>query len=119
MTADRFRQFALSLPEATEASHMDHPDFRVRNKIFATLGYPTREWAMVKVTPNQQKLLVREAPDAFAPVKGAWGTRGATAVRLRAAKPPLVRKALAAAWAATAPKTLVRDHLDRLDLARS
>ncbi len=110
MTIDDFRRLALSLPEAVESAHMDHPDFRVRNKIFATLGYPGNGWGMVKVTLNQQKLLVREAPDAFMAVKGGWGKRGATTVRLRAAKKALVRKALAAAWANTAPKMLVRAH---------
>ena len=38
MTANEFRGLALALPEAVESSHMDHPDFRVRGKIFATLG---------------------------------------------------------------------------------
>ena len=118
MTSSEFRRLALSLPETVEAAHMDHPDFRVRNKIFATLGYPTREWAMVKVTPNQQRLLVREDPGAFVPVKGGWGKRGATSVKLGAARKALVQKALAAAWAATAPQTLVRDYFDRLDLPR-
>jgi hypothetical protein len=108
MTVDEFREIALALPEAVESSHMDHPDFRVRNKIFATLGYPSNAWAMVKLTPNQQKLVVREAPDAFVAVKGGWGARGATNVRLSAARKSLVRKALAAAWSNTAPKTLVR-----------
>jgi len=88
---------------------MDHPDFRVRNKIFATLHYPSAGWAMVKVTPNQQKLLVREDPAGFMPVKGGWGKRGATNVILRVANETLVRKALAAAWANTAPKSLVRE----------
>ena len=32
-----FRRTALRLPEATEGAHMGHPDFRVRNKIFASL----------------------------------------------------------------------------------
>ena len=118
MTAAAFRRLALSLPDAIEAAHMDHPDFRVRNRIFATLGYPESGWAMVKVTPNQQKLLVREDPDAFVAVQGGWGKRGATNVRLSAATTPLVRRALAAAWAATAPKALLREHLDRLDLPR-
>jgi len=35
MTANDFRKLALSLPQATEQSHMDHPDFRVGGKIFA------------------------------------------------------------------------------------
>ena len=113
MTIDDFRTLALGFPEAVESAHMDHPDFRVRNRIFATLGYPERGWAMVKVTLNQQKLLVREEPGTFVPVKGAWGARGATCVLLKAAKKATVRKALAAAWSNTAPATLVRSHLDR------
>jgi hypothetical protein len=116
MTADLFRRCALSLPEAVESAHMDHPDFRVRNKVFATLGYPTPAWAMVKLTPNQQKLVVREHPDAFVPVTGGWGARGATNVRLAAARAPSVRRALAAAWSNTAPRALVAEHAERLGL---
>ena len=59
---------------------------------------------------HRQKLLVREDPVAFVPVTGGWGKKGATTVQLRAAKKATVRKALAAAWANTAPKTLVRAH---------
>ena len=40
MTVNQFRRLALSLPEVAERGHMDHPDFRVGGKIFATLGYP-------------------------------------------------------------------------------
>jgi len=40
MTPHAFRRIALSLPEALEASHMGHPDFRVGGKVFATIGYP-------------------------------------------------------------------------------
>ena len=40
MTADQFRRLALGLPEAAESSHLAHPDFRVRNRIFATLAIP-------------------------------------------------------------------------------
>ena len=39
MTAAQFRKIALSFPEAVEAAHMGHPDFRVGGRIFATLGY--------------------------------------------------------------------------------
>lgn len=56
---------------------MDHPDFRVGGKIFATLGYPDAAWGMVKLTPVDQQLVVAAAPDVFVPVKGAWGRRGA------------------------------------------
>jgi hypothetical protein len=107
MTADEFRSLALSFPEAVEAAHMNHPDFRVGGKIFATLG-PGEAWGMVKLTPEQQALFVRTEPGVFQPVKGAWGRRGATHVRLEAATEPSVRQALEAAWRNTAPKRLLR-----------
>jgi hypothetical protein len=70
MTAREFRSIALRLPQASEAAHMGHPDFRVAGRIFATLGYPRSGWAMVKLTPEQQQLFVRVQPAVFPPVKG-------------------------------------------------
>ena len=110
MTAAEFRRMALGFPEATEGAHMDHPDFRVGGKIFATLGYPESGVGMVKLFPDQQKDLVRAEPEAFAPVNGLWGRRGATYVRLKAAKKASVRRALAAAWRNTAPRKLVSQY---------
>jgi hypothetical protein len=112
MTADDFRSLALSFPEAVEAAHMNHPDFRVRGKIFATLG-PNEAWGMVKLTPDQQALFVRTEPDVFQPVNGAWGRRGSTYVRLEAATEAAVRQALEAAWRNTAPKRLAQ-QLDEM-----
>jgi hypothetical protein len=107
MTAAEFRRLALSLPEASEAAHMGHPDFRVGGKIFATLG-PDEEWGMVKLTADEQAALIKSEPDAFHPAKGAWGRRGCTIVRLHKAKSLTVRHALLAAWRHTAPKRLVK-----------
>ena len=107
MTAQDFRELALSLPEATEASHVGHPDFRVRGKIFATLG-PDDALGMAKLTPDQQALFVRTEPKVFQPVNGAWGRRGCTYVRLEAATEPAVRQALVAAWRNAAPKRLAQ-----------
>lgn len=108
VTVAEFRRLALGLPEAAESSHMDHPDFRVRGKIFATLGYPGAGWGVVKLTPEQQQLFVDASPAAFVPVKGAWGARGATGIQLRSATRATVREALRSAWRNTAPKTLAR-----------
>jgi hypothetical protein len=108
MSTDEFRRMALSLPESVEVGHMGHPDFRVGGKIFATLGYPANGWGVVKLTPGQQKSFVGAEPDVFAPVKGAWGVRGATMVQLRAAGKTSVRKALVTAWVNTAPKRHAR-----------
>jgi len=77
---------------------MKHPDFRVRGKIFATLGYPDPEWGMVKLSPEQQQNYLDAAPDVFHLAAGAWGRAGSTLVRLKPAKKTLVRKALETAW---------------------
>jgi hypothetical protein len=109
MTADEFRNLALSLPEASEGAHMGHPDFRVRGKIFATLG-PKQAWGMVKLTPDQQRLFIRTGAGAFKPASGAWGRQGSTIVQLEDADEPTVRQALLVAWRNTAPKRLVQEH---------
>ncbi|MGD0989118.1 MAG: MmcQ/YjbR family DNA-binding protein [Candidatus Sulfotelmatobacter sp.] len=107
MTANEFRRLALDLPEAVESAHMDHPDFRVGGKVFATLGYPAKGWGMVKLTPEQQHYFSKDDPGIFVPVKGAWGRRGATSIMLKVANKKTVLNALRAAWMNTAPKRLI------------
>lgn len=107
VTAHDFRQIALSLPEAEESAHMDHPDFRVAGKIFATLAYPDKTQAMVKLSPEAQHYFCKDYPDVFVPVKGAWGRRGATSIHLKAATKKTMRIALEAAWRNNAPKRLL------------
>jgi hypothetical protein len=108
MNSSEFRRLAISFPEATEQFHMEHPDFRVAGKIFATLGYPEEGWAMVKLTPVEQEMFMKAQPGVFVPCAGAWGRRGATSIHLKAARKPTVRRALRAAWLLTAPKSLTR-----------
>jgi hypothetical protein len=103
MTSDEFREIALSFHGSEERSHMNHPDFRIGGKIFATLG-PDLTWGMAKLTPAQQQEFLRRDPAAFRPAAGAWGTGGATIVTLDRAAEDDVRQALAAAWKNTAPK---------------
>lgn len=108
MTANDFRRLALSFPKAEERAHMDHPDFRVAGKIFATLGYPDDGWAMVKLTPMEQEMFVKAQPAVFNPCSGAWGRRGCTNVRLKSARKHTLRRALEAAWRLAAPEPLSR-----------
>ena len=98
MTPAQFRRLALGLPEAVESSHFSHPDFRVRNRVFATLGYPDPRCGMVRLTPEQQKELVRAAPESFRPAAGAWGRSGSTIVLLSAIDMASIRPVLQAAW---------------------
>jgi hypothetical protein len=106
VTPNDFRKLALSFPETEERAHMNHPDFRVAGKIFATLSYPNTEQAMVKVTPVEQEMLVRAEPSVFTPSTGAWGRQGCTSVNLKAAKRATMRRALAAAWQLAAPESV-------------
>lgn len=110
VTAATFRRLALRLPEAREGAHMGHPDFRVRDKIFATLGSPDPGWGMVKLTPQQQQVLVAAEPDLFKPAAGAWGRRGSTNVRLAAVDAATLEDALRMAWHNAAPNSLATKH---------
>lgn len=107
MTANDFRRLSLALPEAIESAHMDHPDFRVAGKIFATLGHPAQGWGMVKLTSEQQHYFTKESPGAFVAANGAWGRRGATSVQLKTVDKATLKRAISAAWRNTAPKRLV------------
>jgi hypothetical protein len=108
LTSNDFRKMALALAGVMESSHMQHPDFRVGGRIFATLGHPNSEWAMVKLTPDEQQLFVQLDPKGFEPVPGGWGRQGATRVLLKSAKRTIVREALQAAWRVRASKNPVR-----------
>lgn len=109
MKAAEFRELALGLPEATENEHMNHPDFRVRGKIFATLG-PQGEWGMVKLTAEQQAVFLSDQADSFSPASGAWGRNGATIIQLDRADKSAVEEALQTAWTNTAPKKLAAQY---------
>ena len=87
---------------------MGHPDFRVGGKIFATL-WPRDGRGMVQLTPDEQEIFTRIAPEVFSPVPGKWGLRGSTRVELAAATEDVVRDALAVAWRLRAPKKLLRE----------
>ncbi len=98
MDASDFRRIALSLPGATEGSHMGAPDFRVGGRIFATLAAENQGYGNLMLTPGQQTDFVAEQPDVFFPIAGGWGRMGCTHVRLAAANEDLLAGALRTAW---------------------
>ena len=108
MTSDAFRRIACALEGAVESAHHGHPDFRVGGRVFASLGYPDAKWGMVNLTPDQQRVLVREHPGAFTPVKGKWGEQGSTNVRLDAVDEETLGEALTLAWQQAVAKGKVR-----------
>ena len=50
------------------------------------------------LTPEQQSIFVEELPEAFLPIKGGWGRKGMTHLRLLAASEDVLTGALRAAW---------------------
>jgi hypothetical protein len=103
LTADTFRDIALSMQGAIERAHMGHPDFRANGRIFATLQADDQR-GMVKLTPEEQREFMRMHPKMFVPASGAWGRQGCTMVQLDAADEATVRGAMILAWQHVAEK---------------
>lgn len=94
MTAQEFRRLALAIPGAAESAHMNHPDFRLGGRVFASLDSPDVGWCMMKLTPPQQAAAIARAPAVFRPANGAWGMQGCTIAFLADAKPADVAASL-------------------------
>jgi hypothetical protein len=97
MRSSDFRRIVLELSDVVESSHMGHPDFRVGNRIFATLREADR-FGMVVLTPAQQQRFVADYPKAFEPESGAWGRSGCTRVLLQAVHEEALGEAATLAW---------------------
>lgn len=106
VTAAQWRKLALSMPGAEEKSHFGQPDFRVKNKIFATLSAEEKRGTL-KLSPEAQAVLLDARPKAFSPAPGAWGKKGWTFVHLAHAQVKELRSLMIEAWRATAPKKMV------------
>ena len=97
MTAEEFRELALSLEDAIEGAHMGHPDFRANGRIFATL-HAGDKTGMVKLLPEEQQEFLRGHRQMFEPSPGAWGRQGCTTVILKSADKRTIRSAMNLAW---------------------
>jgi hypothetical protein len=98
MTANDFRRIVLGMEGAIEGSHMDHPDFRVGNQIFASLTHD-EQMGMVSLPPGEvQQVFIRAHPSVFSMVNGTWGLQGATRVHLESAEEDAVGEAVTVAW---------------------
>lgn len=93
-----FGRLALQLPEAIESSHMNHPDFRLNNQIFATLSGEKKGYGVLKLTLDQQAAFITDQPRIFSPVQGGWGRMGMTYIRLSEADESIMAGALKTAY---------------------
>ena len=96
-TAADFRRIVLGMRDTAEGAHMDHPDFRVGGRIFASLTHDESR-GMVILTPEQQETFIREQPAVFQAESGAWGRAGCTRVQLAVVDEETLGEALTLAW---------------------
>ncbi len=97
MDGNDFRRFALGMDGAVESAHMDHPDFRVNGRIFATLDHDETR-CMVKLSPEEQAQFMRSEPGTFVPAAGAWGRQGCTLVTIAEVDENVLGEAMTLAW---------------------
>jgi hypothetical protein len=101
------RSIALSMPESEEREHHAHPDFRVNNKIFATL-WPGEGRAVIKLSLPDQAALLKTSPRTFS--TNAWSRQGWTNVHLQHIRAEQFRTLVENSWRRIAPKRLLSEH---------
>jgi len=109
VTTTAARQLALSLPEAEEKKHFHLPDFRVKNKIFASL-HEDKNLVMVKLNAIDQSVFCLFDKTIIYPVPEGWGKKGATFINLKKVKKEMLMDAFTSAWKTVAPKQMVKKY---------
>lgn len=105
MITDRdVRGISLSLPGVEEKAHVGRPDFRVGNRIFATLRR-SQHCAVIKLSVADQSALVAMNPEIFA--VNSWSHPGWTNVAMKRITKKEFRNVVRAAWRSVAPKKLI------------
>jgi hypothetical protein len=103
VSADRTRDLALALPAVSEAPHWHRRVFRTPRKIFATLDADARDLNLM-FSQDLRDFFCEQAPQAFSPVPGGRGRRGATYCNLETVDKTTLVSALKAAYQLAAPR---------------
>jgi len=104
VTSNEFRTLALSFAGATSVAVLGGIEFWINGAPFATLGSPDPNMAIIKLSREDQAVLVASAPLVFSPAPGGAGRRGMTQVRLVNAEGSEVERALKTAYRRAAPR---------------
>lgn len=99
------RDLVAQLPGAEERSHHGHPDFRVGDRIFATL-WPAENRAVLRLVLADADGLARAKPDAYRLVSGRNGF-GWLSVHLDQVTREVFQPLLEHAWRLRAPADVV------------
>jgi hypothetical protein len=101
LTQGAARRIAIGLPNVVEKAHFGRPDFRVGNRIFATL-LPDPHVLVLKSTPvNTDTLVAADRAAFWNEWRGRW-----VGVRLDRISAPMLRALIIDAWRIVAPKRL-------------
>ncbi len=92
------RKILLALPETREGAHMWHPDFRVGDRVFASLWSRKKKIAVVKLSIANQTALLQMDPEAFS--LNGWSGQGWTNVHLDKVTPTRFRTLAQESWTA-------------------
>ena len=96
MTETQLLKLILAMPGAEQSSHMGTTDFRAGGRIFCT--HPKPGQLNLKLTPDQQQMLVESEPEMFSPIRNKWGQQGWTQAAIAALDETTARSALQMAW---------------------
>ncbi len=116
MTSDDFANIALSMPDASESVGARQRDFTISGEIFAKLGYPNEDFALLELTPHERLVVMAALPPIFTRATGEAARSGSTLVRLGrhdAVKDALVRRAMELAYEAARERAASVENLDR------
>lgn len=97
MTPEHFHELALRLPGVVAVPILESVEFRVSNRTFATLGWPAAQWAIVRLSIDDQATALSRGR-AFHAEPTPRGQRGVTLVRLRGVEEADLAEVLADAW---------------------
>jgi len=97
MTPDAFVAVASGLAMVKAKTVLGAVRLAVSGKTFATVGWPEAGWAVVRLTPDDQRGLMT-LTSALAPEPGQRGRKGVTLVRLAKIDEPAASRLLLAAW---------------------
>lgn len=106
---EAFRRLALSFDETIEAPHFERTSFRVKKKIFATMGESERRVCLM-LSPEDQSVFCSHDKTIIYAVPNKWGKHGATFVDLKKVKLALLKDALTQAYCRVAPKLLAEKY---------
>ena len=97
VTPENVREWSMSFDDVTEEPHFERTSFRVKKKIFATMGKSGEE-ACLMLTPVDQSVFVDSGKGNIFPVANSWGKKGATIFNLKHVSKSIFKDALKCAY---------------------